>query len=376
MKVIILIVFVLSYCAVSVAQKHDFVLSPIIYTRIHNNQNPVVSSAAKGLLVNSFGVGLNLTYKRIPFSITLTRDYSSELVAYHESLDSFYIPFSITQTWAENHIMLYYRMKQIDIGVGYNFLRRENNNNFYYGDLVVKDYHGLWLAMSRSFQWLDIEFRTKITLTPTFAALGWSQHSIVLSYKLGNTEREIRQTYQDSKDKNFVYRFILGGRCFPITNLRILENEDFGKVGIAPSLGLEVLWKKYGLSLNVDKDIWISLNGGSIKRDIKGMITSNFAGIKYHKLFKNNRNIRLGIGYSYIRDLDKIGLLTVDSPYINKGFSNFQVKGIAGTVSYEILKNTDIEIKHTFPIKSMGEDIFNPLRFSIGILWRHNPWSE
>lgn len=80
--------------------------------------------------------------------------------------------------------------------------------------------------------------------------------------------------------------------------------------------------------------------------------------------------MRVGLGYSLIRDLDKRAQLVVNSPYELKGLFNYQTKGIGATISYEFMKNGDLELKHTFPMRSLGESLFNPIRFSGGITYR------
>lgn len=97
------------------AQKHDFVISPVVYSRIHNDQEPVVSFARKGRLLNSMGIGLKVSYKNVPIFLLLQRDQNFEYVPYNIFIDQYNIPYSITQTWSENHIMLYYSMKSLQL---------------------------------------------------------------------------------------------------------------------------------------------------------------------------------------------------------------------------------------------------------------------
>jgi hypothetical protein len=173
-----------------------------------------------------------------------------------------------------------------------------------------------------------------------------------------------------SVNKTLAINGLTGARFFPTGNIELLTGEDFTPIGIAPLVGIELLHKKSGISLNLERDWWLALNGGSFRRDVKGYINSAFIGLGYHKLLQNDRHIRFRVGGSFIIDYDKLVDISLSTPNKDK-LGNYQVKGIGAMVSYELLPDTDIEIKHTFPW--LGDKLFNPTRFSLGLIYRYNP---
>jgi hypothetical protein len=133
---------------------------------------------------------------------------------------------------------------------------------------------------------------------------------------------------------------------------------------------LEIVHKKSGVSINIERDWWVAFNGGSFRRDTKGYINTAFLGAGYNYLLNNNRYFRIKIGGSFITDYDKLGKLKFTDPNVTK-LITYQIKGIGASFSYELLPNIDVEIKHTFPI--IGDKLFNPLRTSVGLIYRYNP---
>ncbi len=143
--------------------------------------------------------------------------------------------------------------------------------------------------------WMDIEFRTKIRIEPSFAALGSSQHSLLLLYNI-DKKRKVKL-----RNDKITVNGLVGARFFPTHNVELLVGEDLTPIGIAPLIGLEIVHKKSGLSLNLERDWWIAVNGGSFRREVKGYINSAFIGFGYHRLLKNDRFLRFRLGGSFIR---------------------------------------------------------------------------
>lgn len=348
----------------------DLRIYPVIGIRSHTNGLPNLRPGGKPLLITAPLIGFEISAENSPISLSIQKDWNVEYVPHTDLSQT--LGYSINQYWRENNFLLNYEFSQdYRVGAGYYFMRRENSLNQDLGNSVVRDYQGLLLSVSKRLDWLMIELRTKVTLKPSFGALGSAQHSLVFSYHF-KKEREV-ETTESKFDKHFQLNAVLGTRFFPISGVKVLRNEKFGAVGIAPTLGIELLYKKYNLSFNIEKDVWLSLNGGSSRREIKGHIASTLIGVKYHPILKNERHIRIGVGYSLIRDLDKMALITDPSPYNLKGLEIYQVKGIGASLSYELFSNADVELKHTFPIRSLDEKLLNPIRFSAGIIYRINP---
>ena len=249
----------------------------------------------------------------------------------------------------------------------------QDNRNFYaFGGPELGEFWGLLYSYHRSLNGVDIGFSTRTNLyiagnIPDFSALGLQDHNIHLTYRLSQKERERRQeagVYRDAWEVSG----LAGMRVFRVTGHRVFPGEKFSPIGLSAALGLEFLWKKHNLSFNLERDAWISFNAGSPVREVKGYISSTLFGLKWHHAFRNERTLRLGLGYSLIRDIEKQALLTVEDH--NGALGRDQVKGLGASAAYEVFPKTDLELKHTFPIKSLDEPLFNPLRFSIGIVRR------
>src|SRR5690606_19669546 len=201
-------------------------------------------------------------------------------------------------------------------------------------------------------QWLDIELRTRLQYDPDFSALvGGANYSLLFLYRIGK-----------NKPENLTPGFltvngILGIRAFPL-NIKLLPGEEFNMgVGFAPALGLEFLINNINTSLNFEKDWWLYFNGGSPERDLRGLIYNTFIGIKYHYKLRNEHHLRFGLGGSWIEDNEnKFENITPNPTPAQQKLGNFQVKGLGVSFSYEILRNTDIELKTTIPF--IGERPF------------------
>lgn len=359
----ILLSFILCYSFYnSYAQENALELSPLIGFRLHTNGLPGLRTGAPPRLITAPMFGMNISLKDKPFSLSIEKDWNLKLNSYEATSLG-----NIGQYWTETRALLNYRLKNFDFNLGYFYMERENSNHFELGDFVVRNYQGLLLGIHKEFDWLGVGLRTRITLDPFFDALvGIENYNLILSYRFGKDNYGRKQT--SIFDNKFQLRVNIGMRFFPVKGIEVLTNETFPRIGISPTLGGELLHVKTGLSFNVEKDIWVSLNGGSPQREVKGYIVSTLIGGKYHVELKNTRYLRLGLGYSLILDLDKMTIKNTGD------FSNYHVKGLGASVSYELIPNTDIELKHTFSIKSIDdESLFSPIRFSGGIIYRIQP---
>ncbi|HRD81873.1 MAG TPA: hypothetical protein PLL53_14010 [Saprospiraceae bacterium] len=343
-------------------------IRPVIGARNHTDGWVGFRTSGPRYVISSVLLGVDISLDSLPISMAFHRDWSNE---YFDVFTMRELGISQKQTWIENHLLFKYRMKKKNaIGIGYYHMKRENIAHHTFNS--NRDNKGLLLSYSQKLDWLSIELRNKISLQPIFGFIVDDVlYSIVMTYTIHDPTNEKDENHK-AKSKIAV-NGLLGTRFFSTKGMTIIPNEDFDKIGISPTIGIEILDRKSNFSLNLEKDIWISLNGGSPFREVKGYLNSTFIGIKYHLALKNERHIRMGLGYSMIRDLDKTRYLVIPSPYNTDGLVNYQVKGIGVTASYELFKNTDIELKHTFPIRSLNEPLFNPTRFSAGIIYRAHP---
>lgn len=366
MRVILLSLFLFMECIVLAQEKgNNFSINPIIGTRIHNNRQEDVSFAGPAQYLTTGVLGLEVIHKKYPFGITYQKDYNQFFRAHIGG--EYYEPWSLKEIWEEDQIQVYWYLKHFSLGLGHYWKRIENELAHWAPGAFVTKRKGIQLSISYPTHWLDIELRTKLQYDPDFAGLvGLNHYSLLFLYRIGKKRTATPEL------KFLTVNGIIGARSF-LHNINLIPGEEFNtSLGIAPALGIEFLFHPINLSLNLEKDWWLSFNAGSPRRDVKGLIFNSFIGIKYHHQLKNGRHLRFGLGRSWIEDNEiKLENVGADPDYINR-LGNFEVKGIGVSFSYEILPHTDLEVKTTIP--TIGEKIFeNRSRTSLGLFYRFNP---
>lgn len=360
---ILLIIVFFSFSAFSQTKISNWYIRPIVGIKLHDNQEPAISFGNPKILSSST-LGLEVGRKDFPLKVNYQYNFNLTFWNYVPNWDE---EWNIHIIREEEQINLYWRFKFFSVGLGHYWSKTENHLT----RLPTHLDKGVQISLSYPAQWLDIELRTSVQYEDYFAAIfGSSLYSVSFLYRIGAQPNEF------NKIDFLTVNGIIGARAFPIT-ITPITGEKFNKpFGIAPGLGVEFLVNKINLSLNLEKDWWLSFNAGSHYRDLKGLIYSSFAGVKYHHLLKNGRHLRYGFGGSWIEDNEnKIKNTTPNPTPEQLKLGNYQVKGFAISVSYEILPNTDIELKTTLPL--LGEDIFeNPSRTSIGLFYRYNPFRK
>jgi hypothetical protein len=348
----------------TIYSQNSFYISPNTGFRILSSNLPGTRRGGKVKWITAPVIGLEIGKRNKPLYFVFQKDWYLNITPYSSVEISNLFDYSLNQYWTENNFLLNYNFgKEFHINMGYYFMFRENEGNIFSANYVRK-WNGLLYGITKKIDWFSISLRNKIVLNPGFDALGDAVYSLILTTNFkGNTINSKRFAFE----KNISIRATLGSRFFYQTGDTLLNNEAYPTIGIMPTVGVEVLIKKSNLSLNFEKDFWINFNGGSPIREIKGLVMSNFLAVKYHHKLKNERNIRFGVGYSYIRDLEQYRYIT---PANERRFSLFQMKGIGVSLSYQLFENTDIEVKHTFPTARLNEPFFNPKRLSLGVIWR------
>jgi hypothetical protein len=342
-------------------------LMPVVGFRLHNNGGESVSPAGPRKILTSPVLGLELSHSKLPISFGYQRESNLAFWNYVPGYDE---AWSSHQTWEEDQLQMYWRIKHFSLGVGHYWKKRENSGNHEIPGFFILKRKGVQLSFVYPTKWIDIEFRTKIQYDPDFAAIGNAMHSILFLYRIGK-----REEGEHESPPIITVNGIIGARVFR-PEIKLIPGEEFNKpFGIAPGLGLEFLFEKINISMNLEKDWWLYLNGGSPTRDVRGLIFNSFIGAKYHHELKNGRHIRFGLGGSWIEDNDaKLKNVTLTPTPEQQKLGNFQVKGIGASLSYEILPNTDVELKTTIPIVAFQEKAFESTsRTSLGIFYRFNP---
>lgn len=357
--------FFLSCTLIAQEKERKFIIHPILGVRIHNDQQEEISSAKPPQYLTTSVFGLEIKNKKYPLSISFQKDYNQFFRSYIGQ--ELYEPWIFNEIWEEDQIQIYWYLKHISLGLGHYWKRRSNELAHWVPGAFVTKRQGIQVSVTYPTQWLDIELRTKLQYTPGFAGLvGLNNYSLLFLYRIG------AKRTATSELKFLTVNGIIGARSF-LHNIDLIPGEEFNKsIGIAPALGIELLFNPIHLSLNLEKDWWLSFNAGSPYRDLRGRIYNSSIGIKYHHLLKNGRHLRFGLGRSWIEDSEIIlENLSASPDYLNE-LGNFEVKGIGVTFSYEILPHTDLEVKTLLP--TIGEKIFeNRSRTSLGIFYRFNP---
>jgi hypothetical protein len=313
-------------------------------------------------IMNSPVFGFELDLTNLPVSITVEKDFN---FVFTSQTNNRLWP-QLVERYDQTSIFLEYNLNEkYSIILGYYSMLQENLLNFGFQNKST-NYQGIITGFNYNYKWLDIAFQAKLNIYPSLEVLAdKSLYSVAFRHRIFQNEEE------DNIDNALKLKPLVGLRFFPIVDQTTFPAERFPPLGIAPTLGLELFYEKINMSLILSKDIWVSLNAGSSIRDIKGLIVSKFIGVSYSIQFNNDNFLKLGIGYSYIRDLNnRMALEGIPASDPRKlEFTNYQVKGVGALISYKIFTSYLIEVKHTFPVSSLDEPFFNPSRLSVGVIY-------
>ena len=347
----------------------QFGINPIIINRIHSDELPFVGTEYVSW-VHAIGGGLEIYKRDFPFTLSYTKDFYYDLDNYNPITQS--RADDINERWEESFIMLNYRFNKSFIGTGVFQMVREASLNLQ-SQFFTREYYGLVFSFTQSLKWLDIEYKTKVNLNGFAAILGTNSHSISFNYRISNYEKNLRNSTLSKFEKKYDLFINLGIRLFDASKIEVLQYEKKYTVSIKPSMGIEFVNIKTNFGLFIEKDIWMSFNAGSRYRQVKDQIISNSLGFRYKIMFEKINNIRLSLGLNFIRDSEVKRELHGNNINLTKKYEINQMRGILFGINFEILKNTDIEVRHTFPYISKNEKIFETKRFSIGLNYRFDP---
>ena len=367
MRLILILIFISSeFIGFAQTKENKFSITPILGFRIHNDRHESIGAGLHPKVLSTSVFGLEIKHRKYPFSLGYQRDYNQFFRSYNNQATS--ERWSIREIWEEDQIQLYWHLNYFSLGLGHYWKKRESPFHHFLPDLFVLKRKGIQVSLSYPTHWLDIELRTKLQYDPDFAGLvGLNNYSLLFLYRIGAKRKTV------SHLKFLRVNAIVGARAFT-HNIELLPGESFNSpIALAPSIGFEFLIHQINLSVNVEKDWWLSFNAGSGRRDVKGLIYHSFIGARYHLQLKNKRHLRFGLGASWIEDNEvKLENITLTPTPEQQKQGNYQVKGLSVTLSYEVLQNTDLEFRTTLP--TIGEKIFeNPARTSLGLFYRFNP---
>jgi hypothetical protein len=351
-----------------VAGQNKFYISPIVGTRIHSKNIPAGALPGKTKWVTAPILGIEIGKTNKPLSVSFQKDWNLEILPYLTPEIALDFKYSIHQYWTENNLLINYNFgKGFQANLGYYFMYREGSLSVL-SNLFGKKYNGILYGVNKKFDYFNIGIRSKVVLDPLFAFIvGDDLYSLTFSTNFRNNYSN-KQIKKFAFENNITVKATAGTRIFHPTGDTLIFNEEYPLIGVMPTFGLEFLINKLNLSFNIEKDFWINVNGGSPIREVKGLVSGNFLALKYHHKLKNERYLRMGIGYSYIKDLEQYRYIDIQKN--DRQFSRFQLKGIGISASYQVFENADIEIKHTLPLARLNEPFFNPKRLSLGVIWR------
>jgi hypothetical protein len=342
-------------------------VNPICGVRILSRNLPEVGLGGKIKWITAPVVGIEIRKKERPLSISFQKDWYLDISPYSSPEATLAFNYSLVQYWTENNFLVNYDFgKGWQVNLGYYDMFRENNLTLF-SKLYTRKWSGILYGLTKKTDWFSIGLRSKVVLNPDFAFLvGDALYSLTMTTNFkSNYANKLNKQF--AFEKNIVVKATAGTRIFHPKGDTLLVNEAYPKVGFMPTFGLEFYVEKLHLSFNIEKDFWLNVNGGSPIREVKGFVSGNFLSLRYHHKLKNERYLRLGAGYSFIRDLEQYRYITAQS---ERKFSRYQLKGIGISASYQVFENADIEIKHTLPLARLNEPFFNPKRLSLGVIWR------
>jgi hypothetical protein len=364
LKILLILIFLLEIT--NLQGQNKFYVTPVVGVRIRSNNLPAGSFPGKTIWYTDHILGVEIGKKNKPLSVSFQKTINLEFLPFLTSEISYDRSYLIHQYWTEDNILLNYNFgKGLQANLGYFYMFRENLLSLV-SNAFGKKYNGLLYGINKNFDYFNIGIRSKLVFKPFSFIVGDDLYSLNFTTNFrSNHYSKLGKKF--GFEKNLTVKATAGTRIFHPTGDTLIYNEEYPKVGFMPTFGLEFYIEKLHLSFNIEKDFWINVNGGSPIRDVKGMISGNFLALKYHHKLKNERYLRFGVGYSYLRDLEQFRYVTYEK--YNK-FARYHLKGIGLSTSYQVFENADIEIKHTLPFARLNEPFFNPKRLSLGVIWR------
>lgn len=326
-------------------------------SKLSMNQSEIPEFPRAFRINSSFLAAVDVNFEKIPFSIFYSYDY---FIALQSSTSKQTNISSIYEKYTGHLLALKYKKANKYFGIGHYWQNAENWLNYLYpfGTTYTKSRYITGIIGFRNNK-IEIEYQPSVRYSPSFGGVDFEVHSI-------NTRILLNSDNIKNKNNAIDVRMYITGRLF-ILNQKPLIGEHFSALGFSPGIGLSILFPKINTNLFIERDIWLSLNGGSFERPIKGFISNSIIGLKYSFNIRKDKFIRIGLGMTYITDhstlYDTRNSIVTGS--INRRRWYYNVKGISATVEYPIGKRLNFEFRHITPF--VGEKKFQSERTSIGV---------
>jgi hypothetical protein len=369
MKKYATIIFLLSAIYGSSAQVFkDFSAQMVLGVKLHtdNYEGPNIDEAWQ--LKSSMLLGFEGSYRKWPrLSFSYLHDFTFFLV---NPVRSNPISTEITNLHSSakgNFLSIYYRRNRFKYGLGHYSSLHEDIVNYIFPNGFLKQH----IAFSVSFVSRKAEFEFvklyQYKKNPSLFAI--DNQYFTIKYKIFGKKQGF-YTITPKENTRTTLTFKTGIRGFAVRNTHLLgEHKD--RFGTSFLAGIELTFNKINTSLFAERDWWLRLNGGSPYRDVKGYVVNSVVGLKYAA--PRLKGAFVSFGYDWTTDYNtiyetwdkiKTGEAAVDLFYYN-------VKGLAVGIGFPVSQKFDIDLRGILPIR--GEKGFNPMRYSLGMIYKIKP---
>jgi hypothetical protein len=368
-KSLLILLHLALFTSLSAQKSNGFKLQAIIGTKLHTGPYEAPAIRQAWPLKSSFLVGFDIAYKRWPaFSLTYLNDRTYTFYNPTRTYPLEYYQSSLYSTLHGNYLGICYQRKNLKYGLGHYWSLFETSVNTTFSSI---DYTNRDIALSFAIKAGRMEFEV-VKLFRYFWVPGVTRAD--LQY-INMKYRPFRKKHPEGQEKNKRNSIInpvfkIGARGFVVKNTHIPgEGKDI--LGASFLAGVDFRYKKTPLSFFAERDWWVRFNGGSPYRELKGYVVNSVLGVKYR--LPKMRNAFVTVGYDWTTDHNTI-YQTWEK--IAKGEEKidlyiYNVKGIAVGVGIPVFKRFDLDLRSILPFR--GENIGNPMRYSIGIAYKINP---
>ena len=325
------------------------------------HQDRVSGEAGSNPLISSPLIGIKIKHKKSPFSLSFMHDRS--YLFRHYPLNDLY---EIQEINKGNMIRLQYEAKKLRYGIGHYWFNQENTGDHWFPGLTIV-IRKIAFAVAIPFGPAEIEYQSMLRYT-YFDVGDWYLQELNIKYYFGNKKNKSQKYFTQAVKLNL----LVGSRFF-LPSQSYIIGESKAQIGTTGAIGVELIVPKIKTGLYWEKDWWIALNGGSQNREVKGQITNNIFGLKYHHPLKNKKSFNIGLGYAWILDastLDKTRDRILEGKESKKLWEN-NIRGISISPSIDFNDKWRVELRQI--IATEGERGIHLERLSLGVLYKINP---
>jgi len=363
MKYVLIIFLICLYCLEGNSQNSNFRIRPIIGQKIHYLTSIQGERLSRLPLSFSILYGLELSHRNLPIAFRYNLDAGSRAIATYPVTQWGFVNTPLLMYHYAHNFEGVYQFKKFGVGAGF-FLDYYTTIGAQVFDWPPLKNNGVYFLFSKKYDFINIEFRTRVGISPDIGALWPEHHSLSFSYYF---DKEPQLT----KSKNYKLNFLVGAKIFRMVNELSYPDESRSMVGSGVYYGLELFNQKYKTSLLLEKDIHATFNAASKYRFFKSYINGTSLSLLHHIKLNNSHQLRLGLGVTWIDDPSVISnnLLLGNTEFPTRAYDFI---GLVPIISYELYKNVDVGIRVPYAIKydSRQESAYNLKRSGLVICFR------